>query len=229
MGILVRFKEIMSSNINAMLDKAEDPGKMIDQTLRNLNSDLGNVKSETATVMAEEKRAKRAVDECKKEVDKMQSYAVKALESNNEADARKFLEEKSTLTSKLTTLEQTHQIALTNAEKMREMHDKLVIDISELQSRKDVIKGKLSVAKAQEKMNKMVSSSVTDANSSMASFERYEDMANAALDKANAMADLNQSGEDNAMDDLMGKYDSDSTSVDVDNELEALKASLNKE
>ncbi len=229
MGILVRFKEIMSSNINAMLDKAEDPGKMIDQTLRNLNSDLGKVKSETATVMAEEKRAKRAVDECKKEVDKMQSYAVKALESNNEADARKFLEEKKSLSQKLSTLEQSHQIALNNAEKMREMHDKLVIDISELQSRKDVIKGKLSVAKAQEKMNKMVSSSVTDANSSMASFERYEDMANAALDKANAMADLNQSGEDNAMDDLMSKYDSDSSSVDVDNELEALKASLNKE
>lgn len=229
MGILVRFKEIMSSNINAMLDKAEDPAKMIDQTLRNLNSDLGKVKSETATVMAEEKRAKRAVDECKKEVDKMQSYAVKALEANNEDDARKFLEEKASLTKKLTTLEQSHQIAHNNAEKMREMHDKLVVDISELESRKDVIKGKLSVAKAQEKMNKMVSSSASDANSSLTSFQRYEDMANAALDKANAMSELNQSGEDNAMDDLMGKYDSDSSSVDVNSELEALKASLNKE
>ena len=79
---------------------------------------------------------------------------------------------KKSLSQKLSTLEQSHQIALNNAEKMREMHDKLVIDISELQSRKDVIKGKLSVAKAQEKMNKMVSSSVTDANSSMASFSK---------------------------------------------------------
>lgn len=228
MGILVRFKEIMSSNINALLDKAEDPAKMIDQTLRNLNEDLGKVKSETATIMAEEKRAKRAVDECKADVDKMQSYAVKALESNNEADARKFLEEKVTLTNKLSTLEQSHQIAKTNADNMRDMHDKLVVDIAELESRKDVIKGKLSVAKAQEKMNKMVSSSVTDTSSSIASFKRYEDMANAALDKANAMADLNQSGADNEMDDLMGKYDSSSTSVDVDDELAALKANLNK-
>ena len=228
MGILVRFKEIMSSNINAMLDRAEDPEKMIDQTLRNLNSDLGKVKSETATIIAEEKRAKRDVDECKKDVDKMQTYAVKALEANNEADARKFLEEKTSLSKKLTTLEKSHEIAHNNAEKMREMHDKLVVDISELESRKDVIKGKLSVAKAQEKMNKMVSSSVSDANSSLASFGRYEDMANAALDKANAMAELSQFGEDNEMDDLMGKYDSNSASVDVDSELEALKASLNK-
>lgn len=229
MGILVRFKEIMSSNINAMLDKAEDPAKMIDQTLRNLNADLGKVKSETATVMAEEKRSKRAVDECKKDVDKMQSYAVKALEANNEDDARKFLGEKASLSQKLATLEQSHEIASANATKMREMHDKLVIDISELESRKDVIKGKLSVAKAQEKMNKMVSSSVSDANSSLTSFQRYEDMANAALDKANAMSELSQSGETNKMDDLMGKYDSNSSSVDIDSDLEALKASLNKE
>lgn len=56
MGILTRFKDIMSANINALLDKAEDPEKMIDQCLRNLNSDLGKVKAETATVMAEEQR-----------------------------------------------------------------------------------------------------------------------------------------------------------------------------
>ena len=53
MGILKRFKDIMSSNINALLDKAEDPEKMIDQYLRDLQEDLRKVKSETATVMAE--------------------------------------------------------------------------------------------------------------------------------------------------------------------------------
>lgn len=57
MGILKRFKDIMSANINAMLDKAEDPEKMIDQYLRDLQEDLRNVKSETATVMADETRS----------------------------------------------------------------------------------------------------------------------------------------------------------------------------
>lgn len=41
MGILSRFKDIMSSNIHALLDKAEDPEKMVDQYIRNLNSDPG--------------------------------------------------------------------------------------------------------------------------------------------------------------------------------------------
>ena len=54
MGILTRFKDIMEANINALLDKAEDPEKMVDQYLRNLESDLGKVKAETAAVMADE-------------------------------------------------------------------------------------------------------------------------------------------------------------------------------
>ena len=66
MGIIQRFADIMSANINALLDKAEDPAKMIDQYLRNLESDLGKVKAETAAVMAEEKKAKRELDECGK-------------------------------------------------------------------------------------------------------------------------------------------------------------------
>ena len=157
MGILSRFKDIMASNINALLDKAEDPEKMIEQCLRNLNSDLGKVKSETAVVMAEEQRAKRELDECTSEINKMQQFAVKALEAGNEDDARKFLEKKGSLTSKQEGLQQAYNLAHTNAENMRAMHDKLVKDIGELESRKEMIKGKMAVAKTQERMNKMTS------------------------------------------------------------------------
>ncbi|MEK6267766.1 MAG: PspA/IM30 family protein, partial [Planococcus sp. (in: firmicutes)] len=78
MEILKRFKDIMTSNIHALLDKAEDPEKMIDQYLRDLNSDLGKVKSETAAIMAAEKRERREHSEVEKEIDDMQRYAVKA-------------------------------------------------------------------------------------------------------------------------------------------------------
>lgn len=226
MGILTRFKDIMSSNINALLDKAEDPEKMIDQTLRNLNSDLGKVKSETASIMAEEQRAKRELEECKDEINKMQSYAVKALEAGNDEDARKFLESKATLTSKLSGLQEAYDLSHNNAVHMKEMHDKLVSDINELESRKDMIKGKLAVAKTQERINKMTSS-FTSANDSIASFNKYEEMADKALDKANAMAELNKSGADNSIAELTKKYSSQSDS-NIDDELAALKASLNK-
>ncbi len=224
MSIIARFKDIMSSNINAMLDKVEDPAKMIDQYLRNLNNDLGKVKAETASIMAEEQRAKRALNECQDDMVKMQAYAVKALEAGNENDARVFLENKAALTNKEAGLEEAYTLASANALQMRQMHDKLVSDISGLESRQDMIKGKIAVAKTQERINN-IGSSVSSANSSMAAFDRMEEKANKALDQANAMAELNAGGQDDIKD-LTAKY---ATTTNVDSELEALKASLNKE
>ncbi|BBF44450.1 phage shock protein A [Lachnospiraceae bacterium KM106-2] len=222
MGVLTRFKDIMASNINAMLDKAEDPEKMIDQCLRNLNSDLGKVKAETASVMAEEQRCKRELDECSAEIDKMQRYAAKALQAGNEADARKFLEKKGSLSKKQAGLQDAYNIASKNATQMRQMHDKLVGDLNELESRKDMIKGKLAVAKTQQRINKM-GSSVDGAASSISAFDRMEAKANKMLDQANAMSELNKGSYDE-IDDLTAKYDVSST--EVDDELAALKASL---
>lgn len=224
MGIITRFKDIMSANINALLDKAEDPEKMIDQCLRNLNSDLGKVKSETAAIMAEEQRAKRVLDDCIEEVNKYQAYAVKALEAGNEDDARKFLEKKATIVSKQEDFQNAYDLAKQNADKMRSMHDKLVNDITELESRKDMIKSKMAVAKTQERLNQ-IGSSINGANNSISAFERMEEKANKALDKANAMAELNAGPKDEIAD-LTAKYSASSS--DVDDELAALKASLNK-
>ncbi|WP_339161312.1 PspA/IM30 family protein [Siminovitchia sp. FSL W7-1587] len=225
MGILARFKDIMASNMNALLDKAENPEKMIDQYMRNVNSDLGKVKAETASVMAEEQRSKRALNECSAEIEKMQRYAVKALEAGNEDDARKFLEKKATLTEKEQELQQAYSLAASNAIRMREMHDKLVADIGELEARRAMLKSKAAVARTQERMNKM-GSSVTGANASMAAFGRMEEKVERALDEANAMAELNMAPKDD-IEELTAKYD---RKPDVEDELTALKKQLeNKE
>lgn len=224
MGILQRFKDIMASNINALLDKAEDPEKMIDQCLRDLNSDLGKVKAETAAVMADEQRAKRELDECTAEIAKMQSYAEKAVLAGNDADAKTFLTKKAEMTTKQASLQQAYDLAASNSMKMRQMHDKLVKDINELNSRRDAIKEKVRVAKAQERINQM-GSSIGGAEASMSAFDRMEAKANSMLDKANAMAELNRDADADALDDLAAKYDSAPT-VAVEDELAALKAQM---
>lgn len=221
-GIIKRFKDIMSANVNALLDKAEDPAKMIDQYLRDMESDLGKVKAETAAVMAEETRAKRELAECTEEIEKMQKYAMKAVSAGNDNDAREFLAQKQRLTQKQESLTQAYTLASENAAKMRSMHDKLVKDIAELNSRRDAIKAKISVAKTQEKLNQL-NSSISGAADSMSAFERMEAKADQMLDQANAMAQLNESK--SSVDDLMSKYDSEPSS-DVEDELAKLKAQL---
>ena len=221
MGILKRFKDIMASNINALLDKAEDPEKMIDQYLRDIQEDLRKVKSETATVMAEEQRCKRQLDECDAEIAKMQNYAEKALLAGNEADAMKFLEKKNQLIQKQVPLQQAYDAAAANSAKMKQLHDKLTKDVQDLNNRRDAIKAKVQVAKTQEKMNKMVGS-IGDSSASLAAFDRMEAKANSMLDKANAMSELNSMGGD-SIDDLASKYDEAPTAA-VSDELAARKA-----
>ncbi len=225
MGILTRFKDIMSANINALLDKCEDPEKMIDQYMRNLESDLGKVKAETASVMAEETRAKRELDECTEQINKMQSYAEKALRAGNEADARSFLEKKQQITATQASLTQAYNVAADNAAKMRQMHDKLVKDISALEAKRAAIKATVKAAKAQERINK-VGSSVIGANNSMEAFNRMEAKANKMLDEANAMAELNSSAEEADINSLAAKYDEEPADTAVDDELAALKAQM---
>ena len=225
-GILTRFKDIMSSNINALLDKAEDPSKMIDQYLRNLESDLGKVKAETASVMADEKRAKRELDECNEQINKMQKYAEKALIAGNESDAKLFLEKKNQLSKNQQSLQRSYNISSDNAAKMRSMHDKLVKDIGELNARRDQLKAKLAVAKTQEKLNQ-IGSSVNGAKGSLSAFDKMEDKINKQLDEANAMAELNYSKKEDNIEDLMSKYDDNKEeSSEINDELQALKNKL---
>ena len=223
MSMLQRFKDIMSSNINALLDKAEDPEKMIDQMIRNIQSDLGKIKSETATVMAEEARITREVNELKAEVEKMLNYATKAIQAGNDADAKIFLEKKSTIQGKLTDAEARLLTAKQNSNNMKAMHDKLNAQAAELNSRRAVIKSKIQQAKLQEKMNNMVLT--TTGAASISKFDELEEKANAMLDKANAMQELN--GNSNDVEDLMAKYDStEQGNSAVDDELAALKAQM---
>ncbi|WP_373705732.1 PspA/IM30 family protein [Jeotgalibaca porci] len=223
MSILGRFSDIISANVNAVIDRMEDPEKMIDQYLRDMMEDLAEVKQNTAGVMAEETRAKREVDQNEAEVNKYNELAKKALEAGNEDDARIFLSKKQEIESVGAGLATSYASAHENAVKMRQMHDKLAKDIETLRQRRSMIKGKMSVAKAQEKLND-VSENVTRSESAMGSFKRMEDKANRMLDEANAMSELNSEPVDSAKA-LEEKYASQ-TSAAVEDELERMKKDL---
>ncbi len=223
-NILKRFSDIMSANINALLDKAEDPEKMIDEYMRDIQDDLRKVKAETAAVMAHEKQAMRKLNENKQDVEKYQKYAEKALIAGNENDAKAFLAKKQELTNNQAGLQQIYDAAMANAKRMKDMHDKLEKDMLSLNERKQQIKAKMSVAKAQEKINKMTSNTTSGADS-MAAFNRMEEKANRLLDEADAMAELNT--KEDSVEDLTAKYDTPETSDPaVDDELAAMKAKL---
>ena len=222
MGILTRFKDIMSANINSLLDKCEDPAKMIDEYMRQVTEPLAEVKVETAGVMAEEKRTKRLVEENEENITKYDALARKALSAGNEDDARVFLAKKQEYVKNGTELQKAYDIAKENSSRMKEMHDKLTDDVKTLEQRRQNVKSKIAVAHTQEKLNK-VASSMDTASSSMKAFEKMEQKADKMLDEANAMAELENSNVDEA-EDLEAKYSNVSTSVDE--EIEKMKREM---
>ena len=225
MGIITRFKDIMAANVNALLDKAEDPEKMIDQYLRNLESDFAKVKAETASIMADVKSAKRKLDECDEEIAKMGEYAKKAVAAGNDDDARRFLTKKSELTQKREVLAKDYELAQVNADKMRQMHDKLESDISVMKSKRDMLKAKVKVAETQRKINEM-GAGIESAGNNAAAFERMEEKVNKMLDEADAISELNKSASGNDIGNLASKYDAAGAGSSVDDELAALKAEM---
>ncbi|MDD3369802.1 MAG: PspA/IM30 family protein [Lachnospiraceae bacterium] len=225
MGIISRFKDVMASNINALLDKCEDPDKMIDQYLRELEDDLAKVKAETASVMADEKAAKRKLDECNSEIEKMTEYAKKAVAAGNDGEAKQFLAKRAELTKKQEVLQKNVTMSGENATKMREMHEKLEGQIAELKSRKDMLQAKVKVAETQQKLNKL-GSGMENAGSNIAAFDRMEEKVNKMLDEADSMAELNKSEEPDTVEALAKKYDTEDKMDNLDDELAALKAEM---
>ncbi|WP_226000404.1 PspA/IM30 family protein [Paenibacillus sp. BJ-4] len=215
MGILLRFTDIMKVNVNAILDKVEDPEKTIDDYMRSLNSDLGKVKAETASVLADERRAKRVLDECRAEIKKLQHYASKSVEAGNEEEARKFLERKGSQAEKLEQLQTSYDLASANAVNMKQIQDKLVSDMEQLEARRAALKGKMAVAKAQQTLNSMGNRDSV--------FEALEEKVNRAYDEAMAIAELRVGTKAN-LNDLFAQYEK---STNAEDELAAIKEQIN--
>ncbi|MHA7965340.1 PspA/IM30 family protein [Paenibacillus sp. CAU 1782] len=218
MGILSRFKTIMASNINAM--PGDDPVKAINEHMRSLNVDLNQVRAETSTVQMEERRARRALDECEAEIRKLQQYAVKSVEAGNDDDALKFLGKKAEQAKKLPQLREAYETASANAANIKKMNDKLVADMERLESLRAELQGKWHVANAQGKMNKL-----DGAEGSL--LHEAQERINQAADEAQALAELR--GMDQKKDELDEKFAQlglDAGASSAEDELARLKKSL---
>lgn len=225
MGILSRAKDILESNINALLDKVEDPAKMVDQYLLNARKDLAEVTKEASAIIARAKDCQSRVDAKQKEVDSFLAKAKAAVAAGSDEDATILLSKKQKLEGELAELKETADAANKDAETMRAMHKKLVNDIADLEARKDNVKAKIAVAKGRETVNKM-GAATGKASTAMSKFADMERKADERLHSAEAHAELMAEPVDEA--DAVAKKYSGASPTSVDDELAALKAELGK-
>jgi phage shock protein A len=148
MGIFGRVAQVMSSNFNALLDKAEDPRKSLDLTLQEMREQIHAARKEVVSGVASEKQLKKKVEELDEEVEKWSSRAELAVRSNDDSLAREALLQKRRAVGERDRAEATRGDARASALEMKEALERMERKVKELELRKGTIAVRAQQAKA---------------------------------------------------------------------------------
>ena len=219
MSIFKRMNESIAANFNAMIQKTEDPAKMVDYQYDKMLEEASKIKKQTAVVMADAKSIERSLEDARAQVKELQACAEKAVRAGNDEDARILLEKKAEVEAEVQTLEKTNEMAQANAVKMQAMYKEISRKLTTYDATRATVKAKVSVARTQAALNEMKSGV---GETSMTKFKQYENKANRMVDQANALDEIDEGIHSHKADEIMAKYSGSS----VDDELAALKASV---
>jgi phage shock protein A len=217
MGLFDRIKRVVSSNLNDLVNKAEDPEKMLEQAILEMQEDLVQLRQGVAQAIAAQKRTEKQYNESQNEINKWQRNAQLALQKGDENLARQALERKKTFTETGTALKTSLDQQNVQVETLKRNLIQLESKISEAKTKKEMLKARITTAKAQEQLQNMVSGMNT--SSAMAAFDRMEEKV--LMQEARA-----QSAGELAGADLETQFARLEAGSDVDDELAALKSQM---
>jgi phage shock protein A len=217
MGIFDRIGRVLKANVNDLIDKAEDPEKVLEQSIRDMSEDLIKMRQAVAQAIASQKRTEQQYNKNIEEADRWQKRAQLALTKGEESLAREALTRKKSYADTASTLKGQLDQQGTQIEALRRNLVGLESKISEAKTKKDMLKARFSAAKANEQLQSTLGS--LNASSSMAAFERMEDKVLQMEARSQAAGELAGIG----VEDEFMKLEAGS---DVDDELAMLKAQL---
>lgn len=158
MGIFDRLKTVISSNINDAISKAEDPEKMLNQMLIDMNEQLVESKKAVAMAIADEKRLERELIENKSKAAEWENKAMLAVRAGRDDLAKEALLRKQEHENYVAQLNTQWQAQKESVEKLKESLRQLQSKIEEASRKKNILIARAKRAEAQEKINQTMSS-----------------------------------------------------------------------
>ncbi|GAB4424466.1 MAG: PspA/IM30 family protein [Chloroflexi bacterium OHK40] len=217
MAILGRIRDLISANVNAMLDQAEDPERMANEYLRQLTNELYEVRTNVAAAMADETKLEQRRIASFAEVTQWQTKAEAALRAGDEELARAALSRK-VQAQKLA--EQYQQQETAQEEQVNAMQEALVqleTRIAEVKAKKELIIAKKNRARTQEALQRTAQS--VGRVSAIDKLDQLEERVDDELARAEAMARLEQGS-------LEARFKDLDQQTEVDSELAELKRKM---
>ena len=224
MGILSRFVAVVRSNLNALLNRAEDPTKMLEQTLMDMEASFRKAKDQVARSVADQKRLEKSLDEQKGLASKWGSRAMAAVEKEQDDLAKEALRRKGEHVKISAQFERELEAHTVNVNSLKSGLRELETKIAEVKRKKNLLISKQKRAQAQDQIYKTIEG-IQDAGA-LDTIARMEEK----IEEATAMADarMELSGEFSG-DSLEKKFEALGPTEDVDAELLELKQQLRLE
>ena len=217
MGLLDRLSRLLRSNLNAFVSEAEDPIKILDQSVSDMQDDLVKLRQAVAMAIASQKRLENQANQAKEQTKNWFSRAELALKKGEEDLAREALSRKKTFQETFESLTSQFQTQNGQVEKLKKSLLLLERKIAEARTKKDMLKARAQAAKAQQKIQSAVGD--LGSRSAMAAFERMEDKVEAL--EASGQAAIELAGED-----IESKFEALEGGDDIEKELEILRTQL---
>jgi phage shock protein A len=219
MSILTRIATLISANINAMIDAAEDPEKMVNEYLRQMRAELSEARAATAMAMADETRLRSQYERFKAEAEEWQRKAEIAVQRDEDDLAREALLRKTNAQKLADTYHAQWESQRDQVQDLREALAKLEAKIAEAETKREQIIAKQRRAATQEAITSALQS--MQGRTADESLARMEARADERLARAQAMAELSGQDLDTRFADLEAEQQ-------VEDELSQLKQKYGK-
>ena len=175
MSVFKRLRDLTMSNVYSLIEKAEDPVKMTDQYLRDMQADVQEAEKSVAAQIALEKKFKILFEEQEALVKKREEQAHMAVQANNLDLARRALEEKQNAEQKMNEYKASYEQNKVAADNLRLKLEEMRKQLTELKNKREKLVARVNEAKAQKNINQAMSG--FDSNSAKAGLSRMEEKA----------------------------------------------------
>jgi len=217
MSLFDRISRVLRSNVNDLVSKAEDPEKILEQAVIDMQEDLVQLRQAVARVIAEQKRSEQQYNQNQEEANKWQQRAQLALGKGDENLAREALVRKKTHADTAATFKTQLELQNSQVDTLKRNLIALESKIQEAKTKKTMLQARSQAAKASEDLQNTLGNLNT--GSATAAFERMENKVIEAEARSQAAYELGGTGLEQQFAELEG-------SSDVEDELAQLKASL---
>ena len=216
MGIFSRFADIVNSNINAILDKAEDPEKMVRLIIQEMEDTLVEVRSASAKTLANKKEIVSQINKYESDVAEWQGKAELALSKDREDLARAALQEKKKSAEAAESLSKELSVVDEQISKLQDEIGQLQDKLADAKTRQKAIIMRQKTASSRLDVKRTLDSTKVD--NAMGRFEQYE----RKIDDLESQVDAYDLGKKTLNDEFAELESGDK----IDEELAALKAKV---